>query len=156
MITLKTKRGEGMRILKTKRGEGMITLKTKRGEELLTENVIFIILNIIFFVMLMAFIFIGGTGAYFSEQYYGKQVALLIDGAKPGTSIIFDISDGYEAAKKNNVAMNNMFSMENNSLFVRFGNNRFYQFPIYNNVSANFSYSLEDDKMFLVIGVKDA
>lgn len=60
----------------------------------LTENVLFIILNVAFLAIMLIFLVSNtGTIAYF-EQAYAKQIALIIDSAKPGMEINIDISKG--------------------------------------------------------------
>ena len=61
-------------------------VKDKRGKmTFLTGVVMFIILNVVFFTVLFLFLGIKGTGSGIYEQIYAKQIALLIDQAKPGT-----------------------------------------------------------------------
>jgi hypothetical protein len=71
----------------------------KRGE-LLIENVIFIILNLVIFAILVLFILNKGNGISGLEDSYSKQIALLIDSAKPGTEIKIDLSKAKEANEK--------------------------------------------------------
>ena len=69
----------------------------KRGT-ILVENVIFIILNLLFLIILILFIAKQGSGAIIVEQSYAKQIALLIDSAKP-ISIIELNMDQVEATE---------------------------------------------------------
>jgi len=55
----------------------------KRGE-ILVENLIFIILNLAFVVIMVLFLLKQGSGATIMENTYSKQIALMIDVAKPG------------------------------------------------------------------------
>lgn len=120
------------------------------------ENVIFVVVNLIFFIMLMLFIFRAGTGAYFFEQYYAKQIATLVDDAKPGTNIALDATDAYDTAKKNNIDFKNIVRAENNTIIVQLAKGRYYQHPFYNNVSLEFGPAQKEDKFFIIIGVKQA
>ena len=66
-------------------------INRKRG--ILYENIIFLVLNLIFFVVLFIFI-VGSVGSRsLDEQRYAKQVALLIDRAKPDTTITLHVED---------------------------------------------------------------
>src|SRR3989344_5603718 len=74
-----------------KRGKTLFTsssffTKSERGE-ILVENVLFIILNIIFISILILFLFKQSSGAGLLEQTYSKQIALMIDSAKPAMEI---------------------------------------------------------------------
>jgi predicted RNA-binding protein with RPS1 domain len=73
----------------------------KKGLEAISENLIFIILNTIFFVALFVFVARASTGAAYYEQIYAKQIALLIDSAKPGMNITIKLSPLVDIAKKN-------------------------------------------------------
>ena len=77
-------------------------IRDKKGAGILAGTIIFILLNLVFFAALFYFIGVKSTGAGLHEQVYAKQIALLIDGAKPGTSIEVDISKLYETAEKKN------------------------------------------------------
>ena len=74
--------------------------RNKKGAEYLAKKIIFIILNILFVAAFLFFIGWKSSGAGVYEQIYAKQIALLIDQAKPGTEVTIDISKLYEAARK--------------------------------------------------------
>jgi len=82
-----------------KRG-GFLLLNDKRGEDIF-PNVIFIVVNILFFSMLIIFVFKSSTGAMVYEQAYAKQIALLIDYSEPKTDIKIDFSNAIAVAKEN-------------------------------------------------------
>lgn len=65
------------------------------------EEIIFIILNLVFFIVLLIFITynVNSKGVY--QQAYAKQITLMIDEAKPGTTIFLDITDALKIAGKN-------------------------------------------------------
>ena len=73
----------------------------KRGSvDLMSSVVIFILLNVLFFSIMFAFVYISSSKARIYEQAYSKQIALVIDEAKPGTNITLDLSKVYEVARK--------------------------------------------------------
>ncbi|MDP2925535.1 MAG: hypothetical protein Q8N99_04130 [Nanoarchaeota archaeon] len=102
----------------------------KKADTIVLETVIFIILNIIFFVTMMIFVFRSGTSSYVYEQTYAKQIALIIDNAKPDMAIMFDISDLDDFLEKNNFPINEVFSIDkqNNKVFVKLGRNSGYSY----------------------------
>jgi len=65
--------------------------KNKRG--LLPEEIIFLLLNLVFFVVMLLFIINSTNGKAVYEQAYAKQIALLIDEAKPDTTILLDMQN---------------------------------------------------------------
>tara|TARA_Y100000310_G_scaffold138173_1_gene137066 strand:- start:1854 stop:2336 length:483 start_codon:yes stop_codon:yes gene_type:complete len=89
------------RLVKNKKEMRSFLLKDKKGMEILHGAIIFIILNIVFFASLFIFVGVKSTGSGTYEQIYAKQIALLIDQAKPGTEIDIDISRLYTIADKN-------------------------------------------------------
>lgn len=73
----------------------------KRGSvDLLSSVVIFILLNVLFFSVMFAFVYISGSKARIYEQAYSKQIALVIDESRPGTIVTVDLSKVYEVARK--------------------------------------------------------
>ena len=58
----------------------------KRGQ-ILVENIVFIILNLVFLTILILFIFSKSGSEANLEEKYSKQIALIIDSAKPGMTI---------------------------------------------------------------------
>ncbi len=75
-------------------------MKNKKAA-ILVENVIFIILNLIFLSLLIFFIARQGGGVILLEQSYAKQIALVFDSAKPGMTIFVDFEKGIEKIKSN-------------------------------------------------------
>ena len=67
----------------------------KRGK-ILVENIIFIIITLVFLSILVVFIAKQGAGAKNLEQSYAKQIVLLIDSAKPGMVIHTDMKDAVD------------------------------------------------------------
>ena len=59
----------------------------KRGEEAIMFNIIYILIAIL--ILASFLVFIGGiaSGRLVKSQIIAKEIALLIDGAEPGTSI---------------------------------------------------------------------
>ena len=70
----------------------------KRGQ-ILVENVVFIILNLIFLTILILFIYSKSGSEALLEEKYSKQIALIIDSAKPQTEIHLNMKDAIEKAK---------------------------------------------------------
>lgn len=87
-----------------KRGKFFL-IRGKRGEDIF-PNIIFLVVNILFFSMLMLFVFKASTGAMVYEQAYAKQIALLIDYSKPETDIKIDFSKAINVAKENKKIQN--------------------------------------------------
>lgn len=109
----------------------------KRGN-ILTENVIFIILNIIFISILILFITSRTGNDALTEEKYAKQIALMIDSAKPGMEIHLNMEDAFESAEDNNfegqiVSINN----NENSVRVQLREKGSHSYHFFNNVSVS-------------------
>mgnify|MGYP001613577595 CR=1 FL=1 len=77
------------------------SLKNKKGN-ILTENIIFIVLNLVFITILLIFLFTKTGSAAVLEEKYAKQIALLIDASEPVMAIHLKMEDAIKAAEKEN------------------------------------------------------
>ncbi len=103
------------------------------------ENLVFIILNLIFLTLLVLFLLRQGEGAVVLEQAYAKEIALLIDSAKPGTTMLLNIEKGKKLAEKNNVAVEEIIKIDNtiNSVTIKFSEKGGYSYSFFNDVDAS-------------------
>jgi len=107
----------------------------KNAMEILMENVIFLIIVLIFFAAMFVFVTRAGSQTTLNEQIYSKQIVLMIDKAKPGTEINLDISKLYEFAEKNSfdgkiITIDN----QNNKVRVNLVQGKGYEFEFFNDV----------------------
>ena len=72
-----------------------------KSETMILENVVFILFIIVFVVAVGLSIVRFGSYAALYEEVYAKQIALLIDRAKPGMEIEMNIAQLEDLAKKN-------------------------------------------------------
>jgi uncharacterized protein (UPF0333 family) len=72
----------------------------KRGQVLI-ENVVFIILNLVFLSIMVVFLMRQASGGAIMQETYAKQVALLIDSAKPGMIMQLNMQNALKQAKQN-------------------------------------------------------
>lgn len=96
----------------------MKIIKDKKGAYL-AGVVIFIILNLVFFSLMFFVLTRTTSGASFYEQASAKQIAILIDSAKPGTTITADISELMDKAEENNFQIKNIIFLDNKEKLVR-------------------------------------
>jgi hypothetical protein len=96
----------------------MLNLKNKKAEELVSEELIFIILNTIFFLVLVLFIVRVGSSDNSLEEQYAKKIALVLDQMKPNMEVTMDISELYALAVKNK------YTGENNLLVLPIKNGK--------------------------------
>jgi hypothetical protein len=111
-------------------------LNNKKSESLIYPTVIFIILNILFFSILLLFVFKSSSGALIYEQVYAKQIALIIDKAKPDMEISIDFSEGIKIAKKNKLSEEQLkriveIDSKTNKIIVSLSNKGGYSFKYF-------------------------
>ncbi len=124
---------------------------TDSGEDYnLVEEVIFIILNFVFFGALAFFVINSASGAFVYEQIYAKEVALLIDSSEIGTTIRFDVSEGYEIASDKGFNSENMVKIENGEVVFQLSGSRGYSMGYFNDVVIeDLSYEVIGEKVYL-------
>lgn len=130
--------------------------KISRHGELLTENVIFIILNIVFIVILFLFLFMKTGSAAILEEKYAKQIVLIIDSAEPGMVIYIDMEDAIKIAQKEGRDLNkNVVVIEGNMVKVQLREKGGYIYSYFNDVEASVNFDSDSrQKYFLVIDKK--
>ena len=104
----------------------------KRGD-ILTENIIFIVLTLIFFTILIIFIFSRSGGAAIKEEELAKQTALIIDAAKPGMIIKINVEEYLALAEKENYGKD-ILTIQGNLVTAKFRENGGYSYSFFNNV----------------------
>ncbi len=119
-------------------------LVNKRGAEdtSLFESVIFIVLNVAFFAIMLVFVFKASSGALIYEQTYAKQIALLVDQAKPKMTVILDVGEGVEIARGNNMDISKIFSVDDESkgVSVRLSNSGGYNITYFSDYDVRLDY----------------
>jgi len=132
-------------------------LKNKRGN-ILTENVIFIILNLLFLTILILFLFSKMGSAAVLEEKYAKQIALIIDSSKPLSKISLNMEDAIEKAKdewgENKITSviskhGEIVTITGNTVTVKLSEKSGYSYSFFNDVKP--STYLKNDKEYLII-----
>jgi uncharacterized protein YpmS len=108
----------------------------KRGE-ILAENLIFIILNLVFVVIIVLFLLKQGSGATILENTYSKQIALVLDSAKPNTLIKLNLEDLKEVSDKNKLDFKEVVKIDGNLVKVKLSEKGGQTYSFFNNVSVN-------------------
>jgi len=124
-------------------------MKDKRGA-VLVENIVFIILNMIFLAILILFILKQGGGAVVLEQSYAKQIALLADSAKPGMKISIYMKNAIELAEKNNV-LDRMISIDKNIITITLSEKGGYSYSFFNDAEVTFYRDSNDLNSYVFI-----
>ncbi|GAG14340.1 unnamed protein product [marine sediment metagenome] len=120
---------------------------------MLAENIIFIVLNLIFLTILILFLFSRmGSGAVLEEKY-SKQIALVLDSAKPGMMIHINMEDAIEEAKKElgEDKIGGLVVINGNIVTVRLGEGLGYSYSFFNDVDATAYLDKTDNKRYVFI-----
>jgi hypothetical protein len=121
-----------------------------RKANLLPENVIFIILNILVLVILIGFIAEQGNGVIVLSQSYAKNIALLIDSAKPNTEIILNMGDAFDWAKKNGIPKEEIVKIEGNEVIVKIYLGGVYRYSFFNDVNVSVYPDISPNKNYII------
>ncbi len=121
----------------------------KRGT-ILIENVIFIILNLVFITILVLFLFRQGSGAIVLEQSYAKNIALLIDSSKPVMEMKLNMEDAMNLAEKNGVSREEIVKINDNIITVKLSSKGGYQYSFFNKVDVTSYPDVLPEKNYII------
>ena len=124
-------------------------MKGKKGT-ILVENLIFIILNLIFLSILIGFIILKAGAFSLSEEKYTKEIVLLIDSAKSQTTILLNMERAFEEADKNGFKRENIVKkVGTNSIRVQLREKGGYTYSYFNNLDVTV-YPSDDEKNYVI------
>lgn len=128
----------------------------KRGESLNVPfpTLIFIIGNLIFFLILLIFIYRSSTGALAYEEIYAKEIALALDRAKSGTNISLNFEKGYSISEKNKWGGKDFYDLvnfKNNTIYVKLDKNGGYSMPYFSDVDFKIIFDRPNKQIILVV-----
>ncbi|MCX6750369.1 MAG: hypothetical protein NTZ83_02845 [Candidatus Pacearchaeota archaeon] len=117
----------------------------KKKGTILVENIVFIILNVLFLAVLVLFLLKQGSGAIVLEQAYSKQISMLVDSARPGMVIEIDMEKGKKLAEDNGIDFGSSVRITGNVVRVRLSERGGYTYSFFNDVSV-YPSALKDGK----------
>ena len=120
----------------------------KRGQ-ILVENIIFIVLNLIFLTILILFLYSKTGGEAILEEKYSKQIALLIDSAKPGMIIQLNMEDAIEKSEENDWDKDKMVSISGNTVTVKLREKGGNSYSFFNDISVS-TFPDKEEYIFLI------
>jgi hypothetical protein len=109
----------------------------KKKANIITENIIFIILNLIFLSILILFVFSKAGSVAVLEEKYAKQIALTIDAAKPLMVITLKMEDVIEKAKKENFDLDDIVMINDNVVTVKLHEKGGYSYSFFNDAKVD-------------------
>jgi len=117
------------------------------------ELIVFVILNIVFFTGMVTFVYAAGNKGFVYEEIYAKQIAMVVDNAKPEMVVLMNIADIKAIAEKKGKSVDKIFSVDNskNQIRVSLSSSNFYAY----NYFMNYDVELKTNNEWLSIIVKE-
>ena len=130
----------------------------KHGNLFGLNEVLFIIINLMFFGLFLFWVVNSSSGTFVLEQFYAKQIALLVDSSEPNTVVGLDITDYYEIVEEEKFNLENRFVVGDGKVTVRLTDAQSYSYPCFSDLkSSDVSYSFRevngDERVFLNINL---
>ncbi len=125
-------------------------IKMNKKGAILLENVVFIVLNIVFISILVLFLFRQGNGAVLLEQSYAKNIALLVDAARPVMELKLNMADAMDLAEKNGLKRDEIIKIEGNSVTVRLSDKSGYTYSFFNDVDVTAYPDIYPEKNYII------
>jgi hypothetical protein len=112
----------------------------KKGADLAFPIIIFLVLNIIFFTMMMLFVQRVSSNALVYEEAYSKKIGLMLNRAEPGMNLTIDVTELVEVALKNGIKLNETSTLitintEEGIVFVKAKKEGGFNFPYFSDIS---------------------
>lgn len=127
----------------------------KKAVAITFETTIFLVLNLVFILLLLMFVYGAGRGAFVYERVYAKQIALILNNAEPGMVISLDMEKVVEIAEKNRKEKDKIFEIdrERNEVKVSLSSRGGHSFQYFSDYDISGELNTQNDKF--VIKVKD-
>lgn len=115
----------------------------KRGDNQITENIIFLVLNTVFLVLLIVFIARSTDAVSVYEQAYAKQIALMVDKASSNSTVSLFMDKGVNLAKKNNIHLKDVVIIKDNTIIVSLAKGGGYGYKYFTDENVTIQKNLE-------------
>jgi hypothetical protein len=96
------------------------------------------------------FLFRQGNGAIVLEQSYAKNIALLIDSAKPIMEMKMNMEDAMNLAEKNGVAREEIVEINANVVTVKLTEKGGYKYSFFNDVDVTAYPDVSPEKNYII------
>ena len=129
-------------------------MKSKKAG-ILHENIIFIILNLVFLTALIVFIYLQTSSVHLMEEENAKKIALMIDVLRPGTEIELELAEFFEKAEKEGTEREKSVVIDNekNLVIVRGSEDSFYEYDFFNDLEV--AYKIQGNKLLFAVKEND-
>jgi hypothetical protein len=132
--------------------------KKNKKANILMENIIFIVLNLVFLSILILFLFSNIGNVAVLEEKYSKQIALIIDSSKPKMEISINMEDAFEESKDEwgeekidevIKKYGELIVINENIVTVKLKDGKGYSYSFFNDVKAD-AYYAQDNKQYII------
>jgi len=121
--------------------------KRDKKATLLAENIIFIVLNLLFLTILILFIHNQVSNTAMIEETYAKQIALIVDAAQPGMKIYLDMEQAFDNAEGDFPQV----IITNNLVTVKLESGKGHTYSFFNNVKVISNKKLNEKEYYFTI-----
>jgi hypothetical protein len=125
-------------------------MKNKKGITILVENVIYVVLVLLFFTILFLFVSNQAAGTSELEEAYAKQIALILDASEKENVIILNIED--LISEIIDVNDNDLIRIDGNKVCVKLENSGGYCYGYFNDLNIEKELDKEGGNLVLRIG----
>lgn len=130
--------------MKNKKNNFSLKPKNKKGN-ILIENILFLILNLIFLSILILFVISKSGNIADMEEKQAKQIAMIINNAKPGMEFQINMKAEKEKAEKEKYTGNLIF-IQDNIVTVKLREKGGYSYSFFNDVEITKPYEILDSE----------
>jgi hypothetical protein len=109
-------------------------IRARKSQGFLTENVVFMVVAVAFIAILFVFLYRISSTTHMMEEGTAKKLALMLDTAKPGTTIEMNI-DNLLKQKESTIQDLNMISITGNTITVKLSEKSGYSYSFFNKIS---------------------
>ncbi len=106
---------------------------------------------LLFFSAILYFVYKSATGALVYEQAYAKEIGLMLDKARPGTTFSIDFEKALEVAEKNDALVERIVEINSELGYVkiRLANEGGYEFRFFNNYKIENEIDEENKRLII-------
>ncbi|PIN90342.1 hypothetical protein COU57_03745 [Candidatus Pacearchaeota archaeon CG10_big_fil_rev_8_21_14_0_10_32_14] len=142
--------------MKKRKYRKLLNEKKGDGSDTLYPTIIRTIVYIVFFGLISFFVYKSAMGALVYEQAYAKDIGLLLDKARLGTTITYDVSKGIGIAKENEVLASNIVHVNSDEGYVdvRLSSHGGYRYYFFTNYDVESRIDETTKKLTLIINEK--
>lgn len=108
--------------------------------EQIMDNLVFLLLAVIFLVGMYLFVSSQKNGAAIWEEFYAKEISKVMNLAQPGDEIILDVHKGTEIANRNKIDLRKEtfnFNNEKKEVCVKFNRGKKICYSYFNDVNVS-------------------